>query len=973
MLPSHPHFAFLSVISLGTILASSTTLHADPSSPDSKENNPPQAAAIAPALRVPDGLEVKLWAATPLVNNPISLDVDDQGRIWVAEGVNYRGFRNRKKTELWREQGDRIIILEDRDHDGTADHSSVFVENDPDLVAPHGVTVVGNQVIVACSPHLIAYTRDAENNMVDKKILLTGFGGHNHDHSLHKAQVGPDGRLYFNVGNAGPHVVTDRDGWTLRSSSSYHDRSGENTPGMVSDDGRVYVAALMLSVKPDGSDLKVLGMGGRNPFGTCVDSFGNVWTNDNDDTYSCRTSWWMRYGNFGYSSRDGKRSWAADRRPGQNVRTAHWRQDDPGVIPSGHVYGNGSPTGITYYENGSLGKAYDGGLLLSCEAGQNVIWGYRRQPLGAGFKLEAFPFLSSTDKQDEFYVWKDVPEDLRKWFRPSDITIGTDGTIYLTDWFDGVVGGHQMVDAKGQGAIYRIVAKGTNPTPPNYPDGPEGAIARLRSPAENVRATGLASLLSNANSELPESLYQDQTASPFLRARGLWAAGLIDPDIARRALENPDPAFRIVALRILEQHGLNTLTDALDTLVHDDSPAVLRELCLAVRDLPYVARRPILHAATDHYLKSPSADRWLLTAIGIAAEKHQAKLFSELLEKSGRDPGAWSDRFADLAWELHPASAIPAFKARVLDPDLSRDARRQTLDALAFIPDRAAAEAVLSAVTDGPDDLKKYAAYWIRHRETHHWSGYQLGKKLPALEATPMEQANRLIRAFMSKDSSPKRRREIAHELLTFPAGAVALANRFRHPHMTKELEKEILPRLLANPNPEVTNALSRTRPEAVRAVRDQTETAYPISDVLKLNGDPARGRELYFGAGTCASCHAYDGKGSAFGPDLTAIREKFNQVDLIDAIIRPNAALLVGYEATQIERRGGPTVLGFVESDDDPLVLRDASGQRHVIPLADITSRQALENSIMPPMSAILNAQQVADIVAFLNQKPTK
>ena len=963
-------FSLLSCIVATALIATHGALVAESDDTrDKASKNPPRAADIATALQTADDLEVQLWANTPLVYNPISIDVDDHGRLWVAEGVNYRDFRNRDKTELWREQGDRLVILEDTDHDGQADSSTVFVENDPDLIAPHGITVVGNRVIVACSPHLIAYTRNENNRMIDKEILLTGFGGHNHDHSLHKAQTGPDGRLYFNVGNAGPHVVTDRDGWTLRSSSFYHDHSGKNKPGMVSDDGRIHVSALMLSINPDGSDLRVLGMGGRNPFGTCIDSFGEVWTNDNDDTYSCRTSWWMRYGNFGYTSRDGKRSWAADRRPGQDVRTAHWRQEDPGTIPSGHVYGNGSPTGITYYENGSLGEDYEGGLLLSCEAGQNVIWAYPRQAQGAGFKLDAFPFLHSTQEQDEFYIWKDVPDDMRQWFRPSDITIGTDGTLYISDWFDGVVGGHQMVDAHGQGAIYRVMAKGTNPTPPNYPDGLNGAIARLRSPAENVRATGLATLRAHGDPALPLALYRDPDESPFIRARGLWAAGLIEPDIARSALKDPDPQFRVVALRILEQHGKKTLTEALETLVKDDSPAVLRELCLAVRDLPYQTRQPVLHAAAEHYLQAPTADRWLLEAMGTGAENHKPELYNELLEKSGKKPVTWSDRFADIAWRLHPVDAIPALEARVLDPDFTPEARRQSLDALAFMHDRAAAEAVLAATISGPDDLKSYAAYWIRHRETHHWSKFQLSKKLPKLEETPKEKAKRLIRAFTDKNKSPEDHQMAAMALVEFPAGAVQLANRFNHPHMTDDLEKQILPQLLAIPDPEVTNALSRKRPDAVAALRDSSETAYPIAEVLKLEGDPQRGKALYFGAGTCASCHAYGDRGSAFGPNLTTIREKFSRVDLIEAIIRPNDAILVGYEATQITQSDGTAFLGFIESDDDPVVLRDASGQRHVIPRDSITSRTVLDNSIMPPMSAILDARQVADIVAFLNQ----
>ena len=73
-----------------------------------------------------------------------------------------------------------------------------------------------------CAPSVIVYTDENGDDKPDKKeIFLTGFGGLDHDHSLHAMFAGPDGKYYFNAGNAGPHVVTDKAGWTLRSGSNY--------------------------------------------------------------------------------------------------------------------------------------------------------------------------------------------------------------------------------------------------------------------------------------------------------------------------------------------------------------------------------------------------------------------------------------------------------------------------------------------------------------------------------------------------------------------------------------------------------------------------------------------------------------------------------------------------------------------------------------------------------------------------------
>src|SRR5678815_5800667 len=115
----------------------------------------PHAQPLDDRFVLPDDLEITLWAESPMFFNPTNIDVDARGRIWVAEAVNYRETIKRQNA-LKSPEGDRIMILEDTDGDGTCDSSKVFVQ-DKDLVAPLGVAVLGNRVFVSCSPHLIAY------------------------------------------------------------------------------------------------------------------------------------------------------------------------------------------------------------------------------------------------------------------------------------------------------------------------------------------------------------------------------------------------------------------------------------------------------------------------------------------------------------------------------------------------------------------------------------------------------------------------------------------------------------------------------------------------------------------------------------------------------------------------------------------------------------------------------------------------
>lgn len=144
-------------------------------------------------FELPEGWQATLWAESPDLYNPTNMDVDVKGRVWVTEAVNYRGFNNSAEKRLSFEKGDRVMILEDTDGDGISDSSKVFVQ-DKDLVAPMGIAVIGNKVLVSCAPNLIVYTDENGDDIPDKKeVFLTGFGGFDHDHSLHSVAAGPDG------------------------------------------------------------------------------------------------------------------------------------------------------------------------------------------------------------------------------------------------------------------------------------------------------------------------------------------------------------------------------------------------------------------------------------------------------------------------------------------------------------------------------------------------------------------------------------------------------------------------------------------------------------------------------------------------------------------------------------------------------------------------------------------------------------
>ncbi len=179
------------VVGLTTIMACLLTSCKDTRTSDYQTPELNFKTSLDNSFSVPEGWQVTVWAESPDLYNPTNIDVDEKGRIWVTEAVNYRNFNNTPEHHLHFEKGDRVMILEDTDGDGVSDTSKVFVE-DEDLVAPLGIAVVGNKVFVSCSPNLFVYTDENGDDIPDKReTFLTGFGGHNHDHGLHSWSLVP--------------------------------------------------------------------------------------------------------------------------------------------------------------------------------------------------------------------------------------------------------------------------------------------------------------------------------------------------------------------------------------------------------------------------------------------------------------------------------------------------------------------------------------------------------------------------------------------------------------------------------------------------------------------------------------------------------------------------------------------------------------------------------------------------------------
>lgn len=930
---------------------------------------------VSDGFIVADGLEVTLWAESPLFFKPTNIDVDRRGRIWVAEGVNYRTFRGKDVNQpdavpFRHPEGDRIVILEDTDGDGMADSSKVFVQ-DKDLVAPLGVAVIGNRVFISCSPHLIAYTIDeSDDKPAKKEIFLTGFGGHDHDHGLHSVIAGPDGRLYFNAGNAGPHIVTDRDGRTIRAGSIYTGGSPHNTtntPNMRSDDGRVWTGGLALRVDPDGRNLTPLAHNFRNSYEVAIDSFGDLWQSDNDDEVrACRTSWMMEGGNMGFFSADGTRTWRADQRPGQNIQSAQWHQDDPGVIPAGDIYGAGGPTGVAVYE-GDLLPAEFRGAVLNCDAGRNTVFAHRPVADGAGFRLERSIFLSSQRGSTEAYVWNKVsPEDKSTWFRPSDVAVGTDGAVYVADWHDPVVGGHAMRGPNGYGRVLRIAPKGSNARPPKIDlSTVNGQIAALSNPAVNVRFLArekLAANLASARSRLKELSH---SGDALLRARVAWF-----PGFAAQALEDEDERVRVSGFRAA-RHQLGENPVELRKLcqrgARDGSPALRREVAIALQDVSWSEARDPLLTLIQQF---DGRDRFELEAIGLGCDGKENMLYPLLLEHlNGGDMLRWSGRLARLVLRLHPVACVPAVAQRAGATSLSASEREQAVDTLAFISDRGAADAMLALATTGPEDVRAQASWWVRFRSGNDWKNFDLLARMPdstaAAERARQSKVQALRGTLLDTNAPRRQREEAASRLAATELGGLVLLKLAGNSQIPAQFSGTVSEAIFRNPSPAVRAMASQHFKRPSRT----GETFPPMIELIERRGDAKRGAKVFNSeSAACAKCHAFAGQGGDIGPDLTTARTKLGREGILDSILNPNAVIAAGYEPWLIETKDDEIYSGFIVSDGDTVTLKEPTGNVRAIPMAQIASRQRQTHSLMPDnISLGLTPRELVDLVEYL------
>jgi len=950
-------------------------------------------------IQTAEGLKVELFASEPMIVNPISVDVDASGRVWVTEGVNYR-----KNVKI--PPDNAIKVLEDTDGDGKADKSTVFTA---DLNASMSVCVAGGRIFAAESPNLYVY-EDKNNDLKPdgpRKVLLTGFGGKNHDHGLHGLMVGPDHKLYMTVGDGG-YDVTGPDGRHVK-----------------------FQWGGFLRCELDGTQLEEFAVNFRNPFELAVDSFGRVWCsdNDNDGLRSVRICWILEGGNYGWFGRPEP----IRETDGGFLPMHHWRMDQPGFVPYARITGFGSPSGMTCYEGDAFGAELKG-KLVHCDPGPREVRCYSQQPReGLGFTCDQRNLLSSAEDN---------------YFRPVDVCAAPDGALFITDWYDGGVGGHNYNDPT-QGRIYRVTPAGEKLSPKvqaRSVTNMQEALSAFRSPNPATAFLGREYLLGGAEEAVKELMGLDLSDDPISAARRLW---ILDRLNARSAvldgLKSDDGAVRGEAVRILRRHGAEYQKEILE-LAGDRHPEVRTEVLLSLRGFDDETAVRVWNQLAAEY---DTKDRMYLEALKVAAKGREEQIYASLkLDEKGE----WNQRDVEFVQILKPAEGVGMLAARMGRENVNEKEEIVLLSGIRTSPKPEAGKAVVAALarTDSAA-VRNLALDGLRQRLLPFWNeevkspllidglqkslkdersmgsalamlstarihnhdleamvvsiagnsknslevraaalgvigeeriaegadeAYTLlshtneGLRLAALKAlTTLADGKRMKELFQSADFSEELKETAVKQLAETAHGGVVLFRLVELKQIPEELEKEAIHLGVENADINVRLLFGKYIPESERPKRlgDQ----FTPEQILELKGDAKKGERIFSqgGSAACNKCHRIKDRGSDIGPELTLIGKKYERKALLETIVNPSAGIAPEYYPYVIEMESGRIFGGFVvENTEEKLVLKTIEGEVMTLPRKEVVEMVKQNVSLMP--DAILkeiSAQDAADLLEYL------
>lgn len=955
------------------------------------------------------GLAVDLIASEPAVRQPLCINFDERGRMWVVQYIQYPFPAGLKVVEYdqyirakfdkvppappHQDRGhDQVTILEDVDGDGSFRKVKTFVDglNIATSALPgRGGRGPGDYgVWVMNPPYLLFYPDKNRDDLPDGDpiVHLSGFGLEDTHAVASNLTWGPDGWLYGTQGSTCTAKV-----------------KVEITGEQKTTD---FLGQAIWRYNPESHKFEVFAEGGGNTFGLEFDDAGRAYSGTN----------WGKYRGLHFVQ------------GGYYIKS--WGKHGPLTNPYAFGFfehmphtGNADRLSHTYvvYGGGLLGDEYTG-KIISPNPLQSRLQVTKLEPAGSSYSTVEEPYLVTCDDG---------------WFRPVDLKAGPDGALYVADFYERRISHVDPRDTwdRTTGRIWRVRPSDWKPGLEPFDLGslPSGELVkRLESRNRWERNIARQLLTARADDSVAPSLRRllvqdfDQGA-----LEALWALNGVDgldEKTLLLALDHESPNVRMWAVRLSGDAKNDRIASPLfDRLIQlasrETDPQVRSQLASTAGRLPAEQALPLVRQmlTRDEDAKDVHIPLLLWWAVEDKAVSHREQVLSSLdaadLWKhplardtvfprlarryaadatpenqqalvtilnaapddatrgvllggikegfSGAPLGALIPPLAsalrasgdpEIALRLGDAEAVARAMEAINSESLDREKRIRLIDLLAQLGKPQSAPAILKVAKESRSTTVRKAAIASLGR----FDDPQIGQELVGL--------------FASLPARSELRTAAISTLLGRPAWTAALLRGISDGSVPKsELGMSQVERVRESDDPSVAALAEKLFGKVVKATSQ--EKAAEIARVTRLAttgaGDASAGRELF--AARCAGCHTLFGSGGKVGPDLTSY-DRRNIDFLALSIVDPSAYVREEFTAFRIRTRGGETLIGLItERGPNQLTLQDAAQQKTSIPKDQIVEERALPTSLMPEgLLDGLSDQQVRDLFKYLSaQKP--